>query len=253
MSTLDRTQERASEDGGRTLIPSASLREQARDAIRSRIITGELVPRQVYSARALADELGVSATPVREAMLDLTRDHLLLPVRNKGFEVAALSDQDLGHILDLRMLLEPPSSRRLAGLLSENQVAYLSRLTEETEDAASQGDLVRFLVGDREFHIGLLSQLENERLLEIVRSLRDQQRLYGLAGLRATGHLAESASEHRELLAAIAAGDGDSAEALTVRHLRHTRGVWAGRDQNDGQKREPTSVSELTHVPVGTD
>jgi DNA-binding GntR family transcriptional regulator len=71
--------------------------------------------------------------------------------------------------------------------------------------------------------------LGNQRLIDIVGSLRDQTRLYGLADLAKSGHLIESAREHADILESIADGDGARAEALTRHHLVHTRGIWAGR------------------------
>lgn len=76
-------------------LKQTNLREQAKEVIRAGIIGGELVPGQVYSATTLSGRLGVSQTPVREAMLDLANDGLVEPVRNRGFRVMTVADADL--------------------------------------------------------------------------------------------------------------------------------------------------------------
>src|ERR671911_3059487 len=83
-----------------------SLREQVADALRAAVVSGEMKPGHVYSAPALAAQFGVSATPVREAMLDLAKEGLVEAVRNKGFRVTALSGRDLDELTEIRRLIE---------------------------------------------------------------------------------------------------------------------------------------------------
>jgi DNA-binding GntR family transcriptional regulator len=228
MSTL--SSEPDPSTGLKSLRP-VSLREQARQAIRASIVTGDMAAGRVYSAPLLADQLGVSPTPVREAMLDLVKERLLEPVRNKGFRVPALSDGDLKDIFEIRLLLEASTMRRIASPMPGTQRTEFSRLVTEIERHAASADLIGFLEADRRFHLGLLAMIGNQRLLDIVGSLRDQTRLYGLADLAKSGRLTESASEHVGILDAVARGEGKRAEALMRRHLEHTRGVWAGRSE----------------------
>jgi DNA-binding GntR family transcriptional regulator len=212
-------------------LRSISLREQAREAIRASIITGVMEAGRVYSVPPLAEQLGVSLTPVREAMLDLVNERLLEPVRNKGFRVPVLSDQDLQDIFEIRTLLEASSVRRISGPMLAAKRAEFAELVHQIEDRAASGDLTGFLTADRQFHLGLLSMLGNQRLIELVGSLRDQTRLYGLADLVKSDRLMESAREHADILESLAEGNGAQAEALTRRHLEHTRGIWAGRSE----------------------
>jgi DNA-binding GntR family transcriptional regulator len=215
-------------------LQAISLREQARSAIRASIVTGAMEPGRVYSVPLLAEQLGVSLTPVREAMLDLVNERLLEPIRNKGFRVPVLSDHELESIFEIRVLLEAPAAGRIAGLISESKQAELAELVSHIENCAAKGDLAGFLAADRNFHLGLLALNGNERLVEIVGSLRDQTRLYGLADLLRSGQLMESAREHADILATIVKGDSAGAETMTRRHLLHTRGIWAGREEGNG-------------------
>jgi len=106
-------------------LQTVSLREQALAAIRASIITGAMEAGRVYSVPVLAEQLGVSLTPVREAMLDLVKERLLEPVRNKGFRVPVLSDHDLENIFEIRVLLEAPTAGRIAGLIPQSKQAEL--------------------------------------------------------------------------------------------------------------------------------
>lgn len=213
----------------------ASLREVALRAIRAGIVTGEIHPEEIYSAPTLARQLGVSATPVREAMLDLAAQGLVEPVRNRGFRVLPLMDEDLDEIHELRMLIEVPTIGRLAGMLPKHEVTRLRKLAKDSETAAETGDLVRFLEADRAFHFGLLEHSGNRRLVEFVGQLRAQTRLYGLRELAEAGALVSTAREHRSILDRIESGDASGAEEQMAKHLRHTRGAWAGRAEAAGE------------------
>jgi DNA-binding GntR family transcriptional regulator len=226
------------EPAGLKSLRPVSLREQARQAIRASIVTGDMQVGRVYSVPLLAEQLGVSPTPVREAMLDLVKERLLEPVRNKGFRVPARSDTGLEDIFEIRLLLEAATMRRIAGPMPGRQREKFARLVAEMERRAASADLTGFLEADRRFHLGLLALTGNQRLLEIVGSLRDQARLYGLAGLAKTGGLIESATEHIAILDAIARGEGERAETLMRRHLEHTRGIWAGRPETAAGHRD---------------
>src|SRR5579859_6219954 len=118
-------------------IQTGNLRELVRRALEAALVAGELQPGEIYSAPALAERFGVSATPVREAMLDLVKDGFVEVVRNKGFRVVAMSELDLDRISDIRLMLEVPSTVRAAALLTPEVTASLARLADEIELAAS--------------------------------------------------------------------------------------------------------------------
>jgi DNA-binding GntR family transcriptional regulator len=211
------------------VVRAASLREQAGQVLRASIIGGELEPGEIYSATMLAERLGVSPTPVREAMLDLANAGLVEAVRNRGFRVLLPDDNDLDEVGELRLMLEVPATRRAVEHGTDEEIEALSRSVVKIEQAAKKGDLPAFLLADREFHLGILEMAGNRRLVRLVEQLRDQTRLGGLKQLAETGRLMSSAREHREMLEALRARDADNVEQLMRVHLEHTRGIWAGR------------------------
>src|ERR1700722_14806308 len=174
------------------LAKAASLRETVTQILRAAIISGEMAPGEVYSAPALGTRFGVSATPVREAMVDLSREGLVETVPNKGFRVTAVSESDLDDIAALRMLVEPPTVREVTplipaegipALLPAEATPALRELAQAIVDHAAAGDLVTYTEADRRFHLAILEYSHNQRLVSLVSDLRSHTRLYGLPGV----------------------------------------------------------------------
>jgi DNA-binding GntR family transcriptional regulator len=211
-------------------LQQTNLRDQALAVLKLRLVSGDLAPGQIYSAAALATELGVSNSPVREAMLTLVNQGLMEAVRNRGFRVVPLSAKERRNNYDIRIMLEVPAMARLASL-NDKVAARKKEFTATASSivkAAKSRDIVGYLEADRNFHIGLLGILENEQLTAIVENLRDQARQYGLKALSERGDLVKSAEEHQPILDAIIAGDAEKTTKLMISHLGHHVGDWAG-------------------------
>ncbi|MGI5347419.1 GntR family transcriptional regulator [Streptomyces sp. CA-250714] len=215
-------------------LKAVSLRQQAREALRTRIVLGQIEPGRVESVINIASELGVSVTPVREAVMDLANLGMVEIIRNRGFRVPVLTDHDLEEIFCLRTMLEVPAMVQLAGLAERAPVTRFRQFAEQITDAAREGDLVSFLDLDRQFHIGLLELLGNRRLVDMVGQLRDQARMEGLQKLADQGELTQSCEEHIAIVDAVAAGNAELTEELVRKHLTHSRGIWAGRTEDGG-------------------
>ncbi|MET9836167.1 GntR family transcriptional regulator, partial [Streptomyces sp. NPDC006385] len=177
-------------------LKSVSLREQAREAVRTQIVLGQIEPGQVESVINVAAALGVSVTPVREAIMDLANLGMVEIIRNRGFRVPVLTDHDLDEIFRIRTMLEAPAMADVVEALDGASVPQFRRLAEEITDAAREGDLTAFLDLDRQFHLGLLELLGNRRLVAMVGQLRDQARMQGLQKLADQGELTQSGEEH---------------------------------------------------------
>ncbi|WP_198950217.1 MULTISPECIES: GntR family transcriptional regulator [unclassified Kineosporia] len=222
-------------DGVAAMLPvlpvRGTMRDQVADSLRAAVVAGQMAPGEVYSAPALAERFGVSATPVREALLDLVRDGLMEPVRNKGFRVTALSSAELDATGDVRALLEPEAAARAARRPEAERRAAVERLrpvARRIVEAARSGDVVGHVRADREFHAGLLELTGNPVLAETVMRLRDRSRLYGLPRLAERGTLSDTAREHDTILDLVAAGDAEAAAAAMRHHVGHVRGEWSG-------------------------
>ncbi|WP_159499686.1 GntR family transcriptional regulator [Microbacterium sp. 18062] len=212
-------------------LPRAgSVRRAVSERLRSALISGRMRAGELYSAPQLAEMLGVSATPVREAMLDLVREQMVEVVPNKGFRVRTLSDRELDELVEIRLLIEVPVMAEIArtceGAVADG-VRALEPLALDLEGAARDGDLVRFIVLDTEFHSTFLALHGNETLVGVIREFRGRSRLYGLQKLADAGALEETAAEHREMVRLALSRDGDGMTALLRQHIAHIRGEWA--------------------------
>lgn len=211
-------------------LQRTSLRDQALTALRQALVTGQIEPGVVYSAGSLAAELGVSNSPVREAMLALVDDGLMEVVPNRGYRAVVLTDADLAEITQLRYFLEVPAAGQAAERDLGDRLMSLYELVERIERTAAEGDLAGNLDADRRFHLLVVDACGNRRLTELVARLRDQTRLYNLRALAESRALVASAAEHRPLLDAIAAGDRATAETLMRAHLAHISTDWSSPD-----------------------
>src|SRR3984957_16212633 len=213
------------------VVESPSFRDQVRRALEAALVAGELKPGELYSAPALGERFGVSATPVREAMLDLAKDGFVVAERNRGFRVVEMSDVDLDEICDIRLLLEVPTTVQVAKIIGPDVLHELSGIADEIVAAAARGDLIDYLDSDRRYHVLLISQLGNDRLTALVDRMRRQTRLFGLVALAESGALVSSAQEHHELIEAMRARDTAATKSLINSHIKHIRGLWVGREE----------------------
>ena len=204
-----------------------SYRASVADALRAALVAGELRPGEVYSAPSLAARFGVSATPVREAMLDLVKEGMVDPVPNKGFRVTTVSERQLDEYTHIRSLIEIPTTVGLAATADPAALEALRKDAEDSVAAADSGDLIAHVEADRRFHLGLLALAGNEHLVEVVGDLRKRSRLYGLTALAERGLLKSTAEEHLEILDALLARDAERVRSVMTRHLGHVRGDWA--------------------------
>jgi DNA-binding GntR family transcriptional regulator len=217
--------------GTSRVIARRSVRDQVREILHAQIQTGELEAGAIYSAVALAEQLGVSATPVREALMDLDNAGLVEAVRNRGYRVRTVSPADLDEIVAVRSWLEVPAVDLVLERATDAQIGALRPLAEQICEEARRSDTTQFLVADATFHAALLELTRSPRLVKAVMELRGQTNLLGLRRLTAVGELAASAQEHVDIVEALAARNANLARSLMRRHLQHARGIWAGMEE----------------------
>jgi DNA-binding GntR family transcriptional regulator len=207
------------------------LRSRARDALLAGLTTGSLTAGVLYSVPMLAAQLAMSATPVREAMLDLARDGLVEPVRNRGFRVRPISDEELDEICQIREFLEVPATAAAVAALTAADLERLTALARDIHRHALANDMPRYLRADREFHLLLLSAAGNRELVSLVDRLRNRTRLFNLQKLAGSGDLTPTADEHLAMVELLSQRRSAELAELMRQHIRHTRSTWAGPGQ----------------------
>lgn len=201
---------------------SETVNTQVFHALRTAVITGELQPGTLHSVQTLATQLGVSRTPVREALIKMAQHGMVRFERNRGVRVLQTSLHDLEEVFALRLLLEPPATRRACALLDTAGRRELRRVHQGMERAARADDEFRLWEHDRRFHALLLEASGNTRLAGIVDGLRDMVLRRGVSTAGSSRGLADIVAEHTAVLERVEAGDAEGAAAAMRTHVLHT-------------------------------
>jgi len=196
----------------------SSLRNMVLTRVRADIISGHSAPGTMYSVPSLASELGVSTTPVREALLALAGDGLITPMRNRGFRVEATSLKELKDLFALRVLVECYAMEMLAdsGLTETDE---LRRLADQVGRAVETKNGIGYIETDRSFHLALVARVGNPRLTKLVKELRDGMRLHGLESPAGRERQIASVAEHHELIDLAVARDRHGIVELMKQHI----------------------------------
>ncbi|MEO3972696.1 GntR family transcriptional regulator [Streptomyces sp. CAU 1734] len=167
----------------------------------------------------LADAVGVSRTPVREALLKLEVEGLIKLYPKKGALVLAVSAQEIADVVETRLLVEEHATRK-AVPASPRLLARLEELLEQQRSRGEAGDLAAVAATDRLFHAEIVRSGGNEILSRLYDQLRDRQLRMGVAIMHAhPDRIAKNIVEHGEILDALRAGDPDRAAELVRRHV----------------------------------
>ncbi|WP_030752222.1 GntR family transcriptional regulator [Streptomyces sp. NRRL F-5135] len=216
---------REAPDGPARPVRRHTVRGQILDALRAALVSGELAPGEVYSAPALGERFGVSATPVREAMHQLTLEGAVEVVPNRGFRVTERGARDRAELAEIRALIEVPVLLRLARTVPPERFAELRPLADAAGAAAACGDRTGYAERDRAFHRALLTLAGNRQLVLVADEMhrRSQWPSPGSTAARRAA-LRADAAEHTALLDALTAGDRATAEALIRQHFADADG-----------------------------
>jgi DNA-binding GntR family transcriptional regulator len=202
-----------------------SLRDKVVKRVRSDIVSGRSAPGTMYSVPSLAGQLGVSTTPVREALLELSRSGLITPLRNRGFRVEATSLEDLNNLFTMRELLERFAMVTLAeqGLTDTGE---LSALADDVAAAVKDKDVLAYIETDRAFHDALTARAGNPLLTKMIMELRDGMRLYGIDSAAGRQRQVDSVREHYQLIELAVARNAKSIAALISDHILDWKPVF---------------------------
>lgn len=205
-----------------TLTPRA-LYEEVAELLRQRIFSRELEPGGWIDELKLAEEYGISRTPLREALKVLAAEGLVTMKVRRGAYVTEVSEKDLSDVYHLLSLLESDAAGVVAGHATDAELADLEHLHVELEAAATPGHVDRehFFALNERFHMRLLAIANNRWRDQMVADLRKVMKLNRHNSLLKAGRIGESLREHRAIMAAIKARDPQAAMARTQEHFRN--------------------------------
>ena len=195
------------------------LRETVCEALRSAIRNGILEPGERLMEVQLAEELGISRTPVREAIRKLEQEGYVIMMPRRGTYVSSVSVNDIKEIFEIRSALESLSTGLAARRIEPDELEKLRALLTEIEGHIERKDIDKIVETDIEFH-GLLYQVSrNERLVTIISNLKEQLARFRTLSMSYPGRLQETLEEHRAMVEAIAANDVEAARDAAERHM----------------------------------
>lgn len=194
-----------------------SAADRAYDHVKQRLLAGDYADGELLSEGAIAEQLGISRTPVREALLQLQSEHLLTLYPKRGALVTPISAREISDLFDVRMLVE-----RHAIQLADPAVVVpqLERVVARQRELLAADDRAGFAAADRDFHRAWVAAAGNEILLDLYDRLRDRQHRVVAGMIAADASRAhEILAEHVRIVIALRAGDRAAAERALVEHL----------------------------------
>ena len=210
------------------------LRELVLDAIREAIINGTLKPRERLMEIQLAEELGVSRTPVREALRKLELEGFIVMVPRKGAYVADISFKDIADVFEIRAALEALAAGLAAERITDEELEEMERLVAEKAEAIANQDMEKLIKVDTMFHEAIYKASRNQRLTSIISNLREQIQRYRTSSLAYPGRMQRSLEEHRSIVEAIQSRDSQIAQQVAREHIENAENSIIEAIKKDG-------------------
>ena len=220
------------------------LRELVLDAIRGAIMNGTLQPRERLMEIQMAEELGVSRTPIREALRKLELEGFIVMVPRKGAYVSDLSFKDIADVFEIRAALEGLAAGLAAERITEEELERMERLLVEKQEAITQDDIGKLVEVDTKFHELMYQASRNVRLGSIISNLREQIQRFRLTSLSYPGRNKLSLEEHKKIVEAIQARDYQLSRQLATEHIENAENVLIECIKLDASKKDGISGTE---------
>ena len=195
------------------------LRDVVFNTLRQAIITGEFAPGERLMEISLANRLGVSRTPVREAIRKLELEGLVIMIPRKGAQVAKITEKNLKDVIEIRTVLEEFAAVLACERIDQNGIRDLRQAHEDFIRSVENGDILDIVDKDETFHDTIFRATNNDRLISIINNLREQFYRYRMEYVKDIRQRSNLVEEHRELLNAITNRDSVKAKELMRTHL----------------------------------
>lgn len=214
------------------------LRDVVFNTLRKAILKGELKPGERLMEIALAERLGVSRTPVREAMRKLELEGLVVMIPRRGAQVANITEKDLNDVLEVRIALENLSIENACARMTEEQLAELWKAAKDFEATMAEGNLVKLAEADVAFHEVIYKSSDNRRLNQVLNNLREQIYRYRVEYLKDEETRNLLVKEHEEIYEAIRNRDVKQAQEISYQHIENQREAIIRSIREETQNRQ---------------
>lgn len=197
------------------------LREIVFETIRNAIISGDIKPGERLMEVQMAEALGVSRTPVREAIRKLELEGLVIMLPRKGAYIADLSVKDLTEVMEIRASLEGLAAGLASVRIDQAEIEELEIKALKFHKSIENDDVEELINMDLEFHDAIFRASRNERLIQLNNNLREQVQRFREIYHKKVNKSKETSKEHYEMVEAISRGDLDKAEKLARKHIEN--------------------------------
>ncbi len=195
------------------------LRDVVFNTLRQAILRGELKPGERLMEIQLANKLGVSRTPIREAIRKLELEGLVLMIPRRGAEVAEITEKSLRDVLEVREALEVLAVQLACDKITAEKIEELKIAGKQFELVLRKKDVTKIAEADVYFHDLIYEATDNMRLIQLLNNLREQMYRYRVEYLKRENVWPKIIQEHNELIAYIEAGDGAEASRVSCQHI----------------------------------
>jgi phosphonate utilization transcriptional regulator len=205
------------------LLQTRSLTQAVQQAIEQAILNGDYPPNTQLVEASLAEKLGVSRGPVREAFRMLDEAGLVRTEKNRGVFVRAMSAQEAAEVFDIRCALEELAGRQVASLITAQDVQALTQQVQDMAQLAQQGDAAGYHARNVQFHDQIMALAGNQRLLDMYRRLTKELAIFRRRNLGQSGALPLSVQGHQRIVSALTSGDPQAAALALGEHVRSSK------------------------------
>ena len=199
------------------------LRDVVFNTLRQAILKGELKPGERLMEIALAERLGVSRTPIREAMRKLELEGLVVMIPRRGAQVANITEKDLNDVLEVRIALENVAIEKACKNMTDEDMSRLWVAAKSFEHTIGEGNLVKLAEADVAFHEIIYQASDNKRLIQTLNNLREQIYRYRVEYLKDGETRDVLVREHEERTRAIRERDVERAQKISFQHIENQR------------------------------
>ncbi len=199
------------------------LREIVYEELKRQIMVGEILPGTRMMEVELADEMGVSRTPVREAIRKMEKEGLVTIEPRRGAYVSDISVQEMVDVLEVRQDLEGMAAAIAARKIRDQQKTALLELSERYRKAIDSGNIAEIIDLDEEFHKNIVGISENKTLIQMVSKLQELALRFRYMYYEDFSRFRNQPAEHQLITEAIISGDSEGARRLAEEHLSHLK------------------------------
>lgn len=215
------------------------LKELVLTTLRQAILKGEIQPGERLMEMHLAAKMGVSRTPIREAIKQLSVEGLVIMIPRKGAIVAGISEKMLTDVLEVRMTLEKMAYEKALQTITQQKIAELTAIEREFEAAIAKDDITDIALADEKFHFAIYNAAGNDKLKEILSGLRENMYRYRLEHVKMKEARGKLIQEHKAIIHALKEGLSEDGLSTLEHHIESQKDLILTKIKEDLRQNQP--------------